>query len=154
MSLSSARMPYRPMGPRGFVPAYVRYSRNIAMRPGPMRNVLPGGGGAVLVRLFDGRKVIVPSAAGATLYGKRPMIIPRDSAVAGVIPVSPRVAVSLARMLAPAIGTGFVVRGIVPDRVVNGLMQASRRSPLIRPFRPRRLGMKSSARALAGFGEH
>ena len=110
------------------------------MRPGPMRNLLPGGGRAVLVRLFDGRKVIVPSAAGGALFGKRPMIIPRDSAVAGVIPVTPRVAASLARMLAPVIGTGFVVRGIVPDRVVNALMQVSRRSPLVRPFRPRPLG--------------
>ena len=110
------------------------------MRPGPMQNVLPGRGGAVLVRLFDGRKVIVPSASGAALNGKRPMIIPGDSAVTGVIPVTPRVAASLARMLAPAIGTGFVVRGIVPDDVVHGLMRASRRSPLVRPFRPRPLG--------------
>ena len=153
--LFTAMFPYRqpfPMGPaRRFMPVYSRRSRDIVPL-GPPRNANPysirpvsfnplsgigvPGGGATLILLHDGRKMVVPSAAGAA-RGQRAMLLRRDSAIAGAIPVTNRVAARLHNTVALGIGhKRFRVMGLLPERATSMLARAAPITPLIRTYDP------------------
>ena len=111
-------------------PVYPGAVRPIGMNP--LYGINSAGGGATLIRLMDGRKMLIPSAEGAA-RGQRAMLMTRDSAIAGATPVSPSVAAHLHRMIAPTIGHNqFRVMGFLSERATHMIFKASPRTPLVR----------------------
>ena len=133
-------MPVYPRRSRDIVPlGPPRNANPYSIRPvgfNPLSGMRVPGGGATLILLDDGRKMVVPSAAGAA-RGQRAMLLRRDSAIAGAIPVTNRVAARLHNTVAPGIGhKRFRVMGLLPERATSMLARAASRTPLIRSFNP------------------